>query len=85
MSKIAEKKALEAYPIVIGEYSDNCNEYDVNEGDRLTYIEGYDQAMKDFMEMACDYLQKNLWRVVIEDGEFRQRFVTDFKKHMQDE
>ena len=46
MSK-AEERALEAYPIVMSQYSDNCKEYDSNESDRLTFIEGYHQAEKD--------------------------------------
>ena len=46
MSK-AEQRALEAYPIVISQHSDNCKEYDSNESDRLTFIEGYQQAEKD--------------------------------------
>lgn len=46
MSK-AEKRALKAYPIVMSQYSDNCKEYDSNESDRLTFIEGYHQAEKD--------------------------------------
>ena len=47
MSKRAEEKAFEAYPPVIGIYSDSCLEYDANESDRLTYQEGYEQAEKD--------------------------------------
>ena len=46
MSK-AEERALKAYPIVMSQYSDNCKEYDSNESDRLTFIEGYHQAEKD--------------------------------------
>ena len=38
-----------------------------------------------FIEKACDYLQKNLWRVVYEETEFRQRFVTDFENYMKGE
>lgn len=38
-----------------------------------------------FIERACDYLQKNLWKVVLEENEFRQRFVTDFKNYMEGE
>ena len=38
-----------------------------------------------FIEKACDYVQKNLWRIVLEEGEFRQRFVTDFKNYMKGE
>ena len=41
------QRALEAYPIVMSEYSDNCKEYDANESDRMVYIEGYHQAEKD--------------------------------------
>ena len=43
----AEERALEAYPIVMSQHSDNCKEYDSNESDRLTFIEGYHQAEKD--------------------------------------
>ena len=46
MSK-AEERALEAYPIAMSEHSDSCREYDSNESDRLTFIEGYHQAEKD--------------------------------------
>ena len=46
MSK-AEERALEAYPIAMSQYSDNCKEYDSNESDRLTFIEGYHKAEKD--------------------------------------
>ena len=46
MSK-AEERALEAYPIAMSEYSDSCREYDSNESERLTFIEGYHQAEKD--------------------------------------
>lgn len=46
MSK-AEERALEAYPIAMSEYSDSCMEYDSNESERLTFIEGYHQAEKD--------------------------------------
>jgi len=38
-----------------------------------------------FMEKACNYLQENLWKVVYEDADFRQRFVTDFKNYMKGE
>ena len=38
-----------------------------------------------FIEKAGDYLQKNLWRIVLEEGEFIQRFVTDFRNYMEGE
>lgn len=100
MSKIAEKKALKEYPkdYAYAKCDEDETNYceidsdgikwlkvDINKTNRDCYIKGYDQAMQDFMEKACDYLQKNLWRVVIEDGEFRQRFVTDFKNYIQNE
>ena len=43
MSKIAEEKALEAYPMVVSEQTIPC---------RLSYSEGYDQAMQDILEKA---------------------------------
>lgn len=55
MSK-AEEKALKAYPIVISQYSDNCKEYDSNESDRLTFIEGYHQAEEDIMKKVYCFL-----------------------------
>jgi len=56
MSK-AEDRALEAYPIVMSQYSDNCKEYDSNESDRLTFIEGYHQAEKD-LELTWEDISK---------------------------
>lgn len=38
-----------------------------------------------FIEKACEYLQKNLWIIIDEEPEFRQRFVTDFEKYMKGE
>lgn len=37
-----------------------------------------------FIKKACVYLQRNLWRVVNEEPDFRQRFVTDFRNYMED-
>ena len=69
-----------------------------NEMPEKIYIFDYNDAMvtplegdtvyvrKDaFIEKACDYLQINLWRVVNEEPDFRQRFVTDFKNYMKGE
>ena len=47
----AEEMALEAYPVMISEYSDSCQEYDSNESDRLTYQEGYEQAERDIISL----------------------------------
>ena len=50
MGKRAEEAALIAYPVCMGEYSDNCKEYDTNESDRLTYQEGYEKAEKETLD-----------------------------------
>jgi hypothetical protein len=67
MSK-AEERALEAYPIVMSQYSDNCKEYDSNESDRLTFIEGYHQAEKD-LELTWEdigAIDNLLWDLSVE-------------------
>ena len=69
MSK-AEERALEAYPVAIGIYSDNCREYDTNESDRLTYQEGYEQAEKDLA-------------LTIEDIELLHTFLYAVKNNKQ--
>ena len=59
MSKIAEKKALEEYPEVNPPYRTNI-EAQVNVEHaykREGYIKGYDQAMKDFLEKAIEWLE----------------------------
>ena len=49
-------------------------------------VEPIEYIRKDaFIEKACNYLQENLWKVVYEDADFRQRFVTDFKNYMKGE
>lgn len=57
MSKLAEQKALEAYPIN-KLYDEQCmmNE-DINLEYRIGYEEGYDQAMKDFLEKAVSFIR----------------------------
>lgn len=51
MSKISEQKALEAYPVC--EDTDEFNRI----YERKAYIQGYDQAMQDFLEKACMFLK----------------------------
>lgn len=75
MSK-AEERAMEAYPVVMGTYSDNCREYDMNESDRLTYQEGYEQAVKDMIERTTDWLLKNF------PGITTMMYIEDFKKEI---
>ena len=47
MSKISEKRALEAYPMIVSEQTISC---------RLSYSEGYDKAMQDIF----NYLEANI-------------------------
>ena len=89
----AEDKAYEAYPIVMSQYSDNCKEYDSNESDRLTFIEGYRQAEKDLeptledMEKVFDLCYEVLRDVYLmkfpndkeEQKEFYQEVLKQFK------
>ena len=67
MSKIAEQKALEAYPYNRA-YTDNDVEYDGNFCNRLPYIEGYEQAEKDIIAIVKEYLEKGL-RCMEQEGE----------------
>lgn len=53
MSKIAEKKALEAYPKAPSPYYDD-HILDRNVNCRVGYIKGYDQAMQDIKEFFYD-------------------------------
>ena len=56
MSKIAEKKALEAYPIC-NCYDEQCMmQEDVNFESRIAYEEGYDKAMQDLLKDANQYM-----------------------------
>jgi hypothetical protein len=81
MSKIAEKRVKE-----LGYFKDPLNRAEYTANDLFNAcVECYDQAMQDFLEKACDYLQKNIWRINTEEYEFLQRFVTDFKNYMQNE
>ena len=77
MSKIAEQKALEAYPIAY--YSNGGGIDDANASDRAVYEEGYNQAMQDFLEKACEYLTP------INHTHPHLIDLDDFKKYMQDE
>lgn len=79
MSKIAEQKALEEYPILFSER----NGYDSTFKDRReSYIKGYDQAMQDFLERACvSFCKQCPWRCKydITQGEYCKN-LHDFKQ-----
>ena len=60
MSKIAEKKAVEAYPKALIGNLDNLK--------KDGFIKGYNQAMQDFMEKAKEFLYLQLNNGSIECG-----------------
>lgn len=83
MSKISEQKALEEYPIKIRHSMDS------NRNHREGYIKGYDQAMQDFFEKACEWLEDTQLENFIcrDDGIYfeNEKFVEQFKNYMQNE
>lgn len=77
MSKIAEQKALEAYP---RKYDDLI---DTNVDRRIGYRQGYSQAMRDFSEKACEW-----WSTMPDDTYgFNpcKIYIEQFKNYMQNE
>lgn len=80
MSKIAEKKALEAYPPT----PLNVSLVDYNSFKRTFYAKGYDQAFQDFMEKACEWLSKNV-RNYYSAYATSDKLIEQFKNYMQDE
>lgn len=91
MSKISEQKALEAYPREIkwiGNQWSGSPE-DINIEKRYGYIIGYDQAFKDFMEKACEWLksyrQETLDKTGYIAGIVNDEAIEQFKKYMQNE
>ena len=85
MSKIAEQKALEAYPMVVSEQTISC---------RLSYSEGYDRAMQDFLKKAEGFLTGRVvlcFRVSWTEQQTPfldfniKNIVEQFKNYMQDE
>lgn len=60
MSK-AEEMAMEAYPIKNEWVGNQYGSYgDINEDSREKFIQGYEQAEKDFMEKAKQWFTDNL-------------------------
>lgn len=85
MSNISKQKALEAYPRAY--YRNGGGIDDANASDRAVYEEGYDQAIQDFMDKACEYLRMEFVDMGLRyirgcavDDEIKM-----FKKYMQDE
>ena len=91
MSKVAENKALEEYPIDIIPDDDTMGftSSDRNEVIRLGYIKGYDQAFKDFLKKAEEFFDEELYMSVSDQicsiNEFKtmKDFVNYFKNYMQ--
>ena len=93
MSKIAESKALEAYPehrvtrygpLYTYDGTDTPSEYDENIVTRKAFIEGYNQAMQDFLEKACEWLSKNA-RNYFSAYATSDKLIEDFKQYMEEE
>lgn len=77
MSKIGEQKVIEAYlkdKLITVE--------DVNQAIRVGYIVGYDQAMKDFIEKACEWLEI---KIICYSKREYEELIEQFKNYMQNE
>ena len=80
MSKIAEKKALEAYPVK--ELKDNFGTRDINRCMREACIQCYDKAMQDFLEKGCEWLEM---KIICHSKREYEELTEDFKNYMQNE
>lgn len=76
MSKIAEKRTNE----IIGEFHDgDYTDHSRHNTQWVAFKQGYDQAIQDFLEKACEYLTP------INHTHPHLIDLDDFKKYMQDE
>jgi hypothetical protein len=91
MSKIADQKALEAYPLPKEEPSSLISQETFNSAKRTGYIVGFDQAFQYFMEKAERFIENKVSDYFWWDNEecFVDFDKTDcleqFKNYMQDE
>ena len=95
MSKKAEERAMEAYPVEIVGFTTECRvgatpkPQDWNEDKRKCYQEGYEQAEKDLIERACRWLLDNHDNYFDEDGRttstLNEFMVGDFKRAMEED
>lgn len=91
MNRIAEQKAMEAYPFEPIECGGGIA--DSNSECRGLYQEGYDQAMQDFLEKAERFFKEELftrfsgieYRVASNKCINLQQFIEQFKNYMEDE
>ena len=81
MSKIAEQKAKDIAKKLEESQAYKFDNFSVVCG----AIEGYDQAMQDFLEKAIRFLNENLLKVLLFDVSDKKQFVEQFKNYMQDE
>ena len=81
MSKIAEQKALEAYPIAY--YRNGGGVDDANASDRAVYEEGYDQALQDFLDKAEMYLKTRVYYNMHPNNVTTA--IQEFKNYMKNE
>lgn len=84
MSKRAQYAAMKAYPIQgkwvgnqYGEWDD-----DINQELRKAFSQGYEQAEKDTIERACQWLFDNFYNY---DRDLRHAIEADFRKAMEAE
>lgn len=80
MSKIAEQKALEAYPTPLDNEPFISKGF-IDEKRREGYIVGYNQAMQDILEKAIHFLGDNRLNYV---RDYWPEFISDFKKSMKE-
>ena len=79
MSKRAEQAALKAYPEKWFRDIDG-DSYDCNRCERCAYQEGYEQAEKETIERALDYLVSHLHMRQDEKNEW----LYEFRKSMEE-
>jgi hypothetical protein len=84
MSKIAEEKALEAYPLPKEESHSTSfiNQETFNSAKRTGYIVGYDQAMQDFMEKACEWIEI---KIICYSKREYEELIEQFKNYIKEE
>ena len=89
MSKIAVQKSFKEYPLLTIKDFERVEVFDDKIFERQAYIKGYDQAMQDFLEKACKYIENSQMEYFIccDDGICfeSEKFVERFKNYMKNE
>lgn len=75
---------MEVYPIDILPDDDTMGftSSDRNEVIRFGYIKGYDQAIQDFLEKACEWLET---KIICYSKREYEELIEQFKNYMQNE